>query len=75
MEYKTKFENQDEFEKNVSMTKEISDSYLSKEDFVKMINLIDFKCVRSCELELITGIVFDCRDLSKSVLYKRIKID
>lgn len=71
----TKAKDEHEFEKFVNETKLSFESYLSKDEFIEMIKNIKFEKVKSCELELITGIIVDCKDLSKQILYKHIKID
>ena len=54
---------------------EIEKSYLSKEEFINIINNIDFIGVKRCEIGLITGFIIDCENNDIKPLTKNIEID
>ena len=37
-------------------------SYMPKEEFIEMLQKIDFQCVKNCNMELITCFYFDEKD-------------
>lgn len=53
---------------------EIEKSYITKEEFIDMISNIDFKRVKTCELSLITGFIYDGDENEIKPLYKRIEL-
>lgn len=50
-------------------------SYLTKEEFIEMLKLIDFKAVRNCNIDLITGMIINTDEKEVKILSKNIEID
>ena len=53
---------------------EIEKSYLSKEEFINIINNVDFIGVSKCNLELVTGCIIDIEEKEIKPLYKTLEI-
>ncbi|MDD7757757.1 MAG: hypothetical protein PUJ51_25205 [Clostridiales bacterium] len=53
---------------------EIEKSYLTKEEFINMLNNIDFVRVERCDLNLITGFICDYAEGEVRPLSKRIEL-
>lgn len=54
---------------------EVEKSYLTKEEFINMLNNIDFDNVKECSLELITGFIINCETKEIRPLTKNININ
>ena len=52
-----------------------ADSYVSKEEFINIINMLNFKAVRRANLDLITDIIVNANNEEMQVLSKQIDID
>ena len=64
-----------ETEQNIINKKnEIMASYISKEEFLNIINNTNFACVKEADLELITGIIYNVDDNTFKDLSKNIRI-
>lgn len=50
-------------------------SYLTKEEFIELLKLIDFKAIRNCDIDLITGMIVNTDDKEVKILSKNINID
>lgn len=68
-------DNEDNFEYSLNEARLKYNSYLTKNEFIKLIEQIDFDKIQSCEIRCITGIIFDGKDLSCKLLTKNINID
>ena len=69
---KEKIEKQSEIENKIF---EIKKSYVSKAEFIEIINNIEFESIKKCELELITWIIADFETGEVKPLTKNIEID
>lgn len=69
------FDNEDTFECSFREAQLKYNSYLKKDEFIKLIEQIDFEKIQSCEIRCITGVIYDCKDLSCKILTKNINID
>lgn len=49
-------------------------SYLTKEEFINMLKLIDFKAVKNCDIELITGMIINTDEKEVKMLSKGVHI-
>lgn len=74
-EYVVYAENENDFESKFEEYKLMINSYMTKEEFITMINNLDFKCIKSCDLELITSFIVNCKDKSFKQLYKKVSIE
>ncbi len=72
IETKEQIEKQSETENKIF---EIKKSYMSKAEFIEIINNIEFELVKKCELELITGIIANFENGETKTLTKNIEID
>ena len=54
---------------------EIEKSYLTKEEFINMINSINFERIKECDLKLITGYIINYETNDIKPLTKNIDID
>ena len=52
----------------------LKNSYMSKEEFINVINTIDFKFIKEADLNLVTDILDDPEDDSLDVRTKTIRI-
>lgn len=68
-------ENEEDFDTKFEEYKLMVNSYMTKEEFISMIDKLKFKCVKVCELELITGFIVNCKDKSFKELYKKVSIE
>ena len=60
--------------KETKRLKECSESYFTKEEFMNFLNNTDFKYIKKCYLELITGFRYFVDEDSIKELYKTIDI-
>lgn len=74
-EYVIYAENENDFESKFEEYKLMVNSYMTKEEFITIINNLDFKCIKSCDLELITSFIVNCKDKSFKQLYKKVSIE
>ena len=51
------------------------ESYMSKEEFINLINTINFKAIRNAHLDLITDIIIKPEDQEMKILSKQIDIE
>lgn len=49
-------------------------SYLTKEEFIELLKLIDFKAVKRCDIDLITGMIINTDEKEEKILSKTINI-
>lgn len=54
---------------------EIAKSYLTKEEFINILNSIDFESIKECRLELITGFIINFETNDIKPLTKNVEID
>ena len=54
---------------------EIAKSYLTKEEFINLLNSIEFESIKECRIELITGFIINCETNEIKPLTKNIDID
>lgn len=54
---------------------EIEKSYLTKEEFMNIVNSIDFISIKECNIEIITGFIVDCEKNTIQPLTKNININ
>ena len=71
-EEKQLLENKKRIDKDTELFK-IQKSYVTKEEFLQMLNLIDFQAVITARLELLTGVIVTDEGIKK--LHKNIDID
>lgn len=71
-EEKQLLENKKRIDKDTELFK-IQKSYVTKEEFLQMLNLIDFQAVITARLELLTGVIITEEEIKK--LHKNIDID
>lgn len=65
----------DEIKYNIKNKKdEIIASYISKDEFLNIINNTEFVCVKEADLELLTGILYNVDDNNFRELSKNIRI-
>ena len=53
---------------------EIEKSYISKEEFINIINNIEFIGINKCDMELVTGCIIDTENKEIKPVYKSIEI-
>ena len=53
---------------------EIEKSYLTKEEFINILNNIDFLSVKCCDLQIITGFIVDFQTGEVKPLTKNIEL-
>lgn len=59
----------------VTECKHKSESYVSKEEFINIINMIQFKAIRNASLDLITDILIKPESKEMEILSKQIDIE
>lgn len=53
---------------------EIEKSYITKEEFINIINNIEFIAIKKCDLDLVTGFILHIEDEEVTPLYKTINL-
>ncbi len=59
----------------VNKAEALKNSYMSKEEFINVINIIDFKFIKETDLDLVTDILVNLEEDRLEVKSKNIRID
>ena len=57
------------------LIEEAKKSYITKEEFINIINTLEFGAIKNAEINFITGFIYDKKDEAVRPLSKRIEIN